>query len=102
MVKPHKVKSGIDKRKILDWLSKEYDMMMWAGLKWLRIVVQWWVLVNMVREPLSSIKAKNFLSGRDIQLFKEDPAPGSQSCFSPASPVPLQPTIASSIISLLK
>jgi hypothetical protein len=47
-VKPQEVKSGTDKRKILDLLSKEYGTMMWAALKWLRIVVQWWALVNMV------------------------------------------------------
>jgi hypothetical protein len=29
----------------------------------LRIVVQWWALVNMVRESLGSIKAGNFLTG---------------------------------------
>jgi hypothetical protein len=37
--------------------------MIWAALKWLRIVVQWWALVNMVRESLGSIKEGNFLTG---------------------------------------
>jgi hypothetical protein len=63
MVTHNKVKLGIHKRKILDWFSKEWGMMTQAGLKWLRIVVQWWVLVNMVRESLGSVKAGNFLTG---------------------------------------
>jgi hypothetical protein len=63
MVKPQEVKAGTDKRKISDFLSKEYGTMMWAALKWLRIVVQWWAPVNMVRESLGSIKAGNILTG---------------------------------------
>jgi len=58
MVKPQEVKSGTDKRKILDLLSKVYGTMIWATLKWLMIVVQRWALVNM-----GSIKAGNFLTG---------------------------------------
>ena len=62
-MKPQEVKSGTDKKKILDLLSKEYGTMIRATLKWLRIVVQWWALANMVRESLGSIKAGNFLTG---------------------------------------
>jgi hypothetical protein len=63
MVKPQEVRSGTGKRKILDFLSKEYSTMIWAALKWFRIVVQQWALVNMVRESLGSMKAGNFLTG---------------------------------------
>jgi hypothetical protein len=62
MLKPQEVKSGTDKKKILDLLS-EYGTMIWPTLKWLRNVVQWWAIVNIIRESLGSTKAENFLTG---------------------------------------
>ena len=65
------MKSGTDKRKILDLVSKEYGTMIWATLKWLRIVVQQWALVN---KRISGFnKSRKFLNWLKQSAFHRTP-----------------------------